>query len=144
MCPSIPAPVSSLGTRLPPLLLPYNREPLLLPPASPYLTPSVSPARLLPSPPVFHLLVRKPLFLFLHRGPSCILTLGTWLKCSRCDKKAKIAQLFNEMYCPQCSNNGPNGRGGTGRPFMTCSVCGKMRVTNKNECRRSSCQLTFL
>lgn len=77
-------------------------------------------------------------------GPSRTQTRGILLRCARCSTLARQSELYNNLHCPLCSENGKDGRGGIGRPFMTCSECGKMRVANVGKCRKKRCKAQFV
>ena len=66
------------------------------------------------------------------------------LKCARCRRKALLGQLYDNLHCPWCSEDGKNGRGVKGRPYMRCWECTHLRTTRIDHCTKAKCNAKFL
>jgi hypothetical protein len=55
---------------------------------------------------------------------------------------ARLVELYNGLHCPSCTDDGRNGLGVRGRPYMTCLGCNFLRTTRVDECVR--CGVIFL
>ncbi|KAF9779862.1 hypothetical protein BJ322DRAFT_346861 [Thelephora terrestris] len=64
------------------------------------------------------------------------------LKCARCRGKARLGQLYGGLHCPWCSEDGKNGEGVKGRPYMRCCGCTHLRTTRTKRC--VPCDAKFL
>ena len=76
--------------------------------------------------------------------PSRVAAGKTWLKCARCSERAQLRDLYDGLHCPQCSENGKNGRGKNGRPFMFCLGCNRLRVARLDVCAKRKCGVRFM
>jgi hypothetical protein len=77
-------------------------------------------------------------------GPSTTPTARASLVCMRCSGRMRLALLYDGLRCPQCTEKGKDGTGKKGRPFMRCSKCSQLRVTNTVRCSKGKCNATFL
>ena len=77
-------------------------------------------------------------------APSTTPTTRASLICVRCCGRVRLAQLYCGLRCPQCTEDGSDGRGQKGRPFMRCSECSQLRVTNTDRYPKGKCSATFL
>ena len=66
------------------------------------------------------------------------------LKCVRCCGNARVGQLYDGLFCPQCPGNGKNGKGVKGRPYMRCWGCPQLRTTRIDHCTKAKCNAKFL
>ena len=85
-----------------------------------------------------------PFFSWTPTVPPSTLTDQKMVKCVRCRKQARLEQLYEGLHCPWCSEDGRNGMGVKGRPYMTCSGCSLLRIMRIGTCQRGSCGATFL
>jgi hypothetical protein len=47
------------------------------------------------------------------------------------------------LHCPWCSENGKNGKGVKGRPYMCCWGCSRVRTTLIDHCAKMKCGVKF-
>jgi hypothetical protein len=66
------------------------------------------------------------------------------LMCIRCCGLARLERLYDGLFCPRCSDDGKNGLGKRGRPYMKCSVCNFLRTTRVGMCPSRLCEATFV
>ena len=76
--------------------------------------------------------------------PSTTLPRQALLRCARCRRQAQIEQLYEGLHCPWCTENGKNGQGVRGRPYMACSDCTRLRTTRIDRCPKAKCGAVYL
>ena len=67
-----------------------------------------------------------------------------FLVCARCRGRAPLEQLYDGLHCPSCTEDGKNGKGKRGRPYMHCPACSRLRVTRVDHCPKAKCCAMFL
>jgi hypothetical protein len=85
-----------------------------------------------------------PTFAATPTTPATTFADQQWLTCARCRKKAKLEQLLDGLHCPRCTEDGKNGLGVMGRPYMRCSKCTALRTRRKKVKCKTACGAVFL